>query len=91
MSVFGEQNFKNCFCFRACFQVICLSISDSKFRRLGLLNRGFRMESIAKDDISWKSCLMNFGIDVYCFLEALRAAFLVFQALKTGLKTKRFF
>ena len=44
-----------------------LSISESKFRRLGLPNRGFRMEGIAKIDFSWKSFLMNFGIDFYVF------------------------
>lgn len=36
------------FLFRACFQVILLSISESSFRRLGLANRGFRFEGIAR-------------------------------------------
>ena len=45
MSVVGHQNVeKN----QACFQVISLSISDSKFQRVGLPSRGFRIEKIAK-------------------------------------------
>ena len=38
------------------------AIPDSIFRRLGLPNRGFRMEGIAKIDFSWKSFLNNFRI-----------------------------
>ena len=45
--------------FRACFQVIFLSISEYKFRR--------RKECIAKVDYSWKPFLMNFGIGFCCF------------------------
>ena len=41
-----------------------LSISNSKFRRLGLPNCCFRMGSIANIDFSWKSILKNLGIDV---------------------------
>ena len=66
------------YCFRACFQVICLSMSELKFRRLGFPNQGFRIESIAKNAFSWKLILMNFGIGFYVLLEALGAAFLVF-------------
>ena len=43
--------------------LIFLAISDSIFRRLGLPNRGFRMEGIAKHDFSWKSFLKNVGVD----------------------------
>ncbi len=68
----------NSFLFRACFQVIFLSISDSEFRYLGLPHRGFRMESIAKIDFSLKSFLMNVGMDFCRFLEALGAVFLFF-------------
>ena len=52
-----------CF-FQTCFQVICLSISDSSFRRLGLPHRRSRMEGIANIDFSWKSFSKNFGIDL---------------------------
>ena len=45
--------------------------SESEFQCLGLPNPGFRMEGIAKIDLSWKSSLMNFGMDFYRFLEAL--------------------
>ena len=48
---------------------------DSKFTCLGLLNRGFRMDS---------------GVYFCCFLEALGAFFLVFAALQTGLKIDAF-
>ena len=49
----------NSFCFRVCFQVIFLSTSASKIRRLGFSNQGFRIEGIAKIDLSWKSFFMN--------------------------------
>ena len=49
-----------------------------KFRHLGLPNRGFRWEGIAKIDVSWKSFLVNLGIDFYRLLEALGAVFLFF-------------
>ena len=64
--------------FLACFQVIFVSISESKFRRLGLQNQGLRIESNAKHAVSWESFLITFGIDFYHLLEALGAAFLVF-------------
>ena len=46
-------------------------ISECKFRRLRLPNRGFRMESIAKNAFSWTSYLINVGIGVSHFLMAL--------------------
>ena len=51
---------KQCVFCLAWFQVILLKISASKFRRLGLPNRGFHMESTAKIIFSWKSFLVNF-------------------------------
>ena len=82
---------KTCFFCLVWFQVFFLPISASRFRRLGLPNRGFRMEGIANIDFSWKSFLMNFGIDFYRFLDASGAVFLTFQASKTSLKTERLF
>ena len=81
--------FTNSFFVLACVQVIFVSISDSSVRRLGLQNRCFRIEGIAKFDLSWKSFLKNFGIDFDCFVDSLGAAFLIFEALKASLKTKR--
>ena len=60
-----------------------LSISESKYR-------GLRSEGIAKIDLSWKSFLMNSGVDWCCFLEASGPVFLVFWALKTDLKIEDF-
>ena len=82
--------FKIRFIFRLVSKSFLLSISDLKFRRPGLPNRHFRMESIAKIDFSWKSFLMNSGMDVCRLFDALGAVFLIFEALKTRLKTKRF-
>ena len=48
-----------------------LLISESEFRRSGLPNRGFRTECIAKNEFAWISCLMNSGIDLCRFFEAL--------------------
>ena len=85
MSFLSSRSFKFCF-LGACYQSICLSISESEFPRLGLPNQDFRMECIAQIAFQWKSFPMNFGIDFYFFLEALRAAFPVLWALKIGLK-----
>ena len=76
--------------FRACSQVIFSSNFKSEIRRLGLPNRGVRIEGIAKFDLSWKLFLMNSGMDFCCFLEALGAVFLVFWALETELKIDDF-
>ena len=76
IAVFGIQNALK-FVFRARFQVIFLSISDSTFRRLGLPNRGFCMEGIAKMTFHRK-VVMDIGGDFFRFLKALGAAFLVF-------------
>ena len=59
------------FSFRACFQVIFVSSSESKFLRLGLPNRGFRMEGIAKNALSWKSCFFVFQDRFLLFSESL--------------------
>ena len=91
MLVFKDQHVKqNVFFVGLVSRSVCLSIPDSKFGRSGLPNRGFRIESIAKIDFSWKSRLMNSGIHFCCFLEALGAVFLTFLALKTDLKTEGF-
>ena len=63
---------------RVCFQVTFLSISESKFRRLGLHVQGFHKEGIAKINFSQKSFFVDFGIEFYFFLETLGAVFLVF-------------
>ena len=52
------------------FPGIFLSIFESKFRRLGLPDRVCHASGIAKNGFSWKSCLMNLGIDL-CFLEEI--------------------
>ena len=66
------------FLFVACAQVIRSSISASIFRHAGLPNLRFSIECIAKVDFSWKSFLVNFGIDFYCFLYALGPVLLIF-------------
>ena len=66
------------FYFYTSFQVICLAIFESNFRRVGLQNRRFRMEGIAKIDLSWKSFLKNSGMDLKCFCEALGTVFRTF-------------
>ena len=50
----------------------------------GFLTRAFRMESIATIDFSWKSFVMNFGIEFYCFSDVLGAVVL-FLCLETDL------
>ena len=64
--------------FQACFQVIFLSISDSRFRRVELPNHGFRIEGIAKNDFSWKSFLMKSRI-VFSFFSSIGSRFSVFS------------
>ena len=59
--------------FRACFQVTFVSLSESTFRWSGLLNLGYRQESIIKKNFSRKSLFAGFC----CFLEALGTFFLV--------------
>ena len=53
-----------------------LFISESTFRRLGLRSRGFRKESIAKVDFSWKSFIKNFEINF--LFDAVGSVFLIF-------------
>ena len=76
------------FLFRIDFQVVISSISESKFRRSGLQNQGFRMESIAKIVFLWISFLMKPGIDLCRFFGSMGAVVLVFWALKTDLKIR---
>ena len=54
---------------------------DSKFRRLGFLEPGFRRTNI----FFTKIVFMDFGVDFYRFLEPLGAVFLSVAALKTSL------
>ena len=61
--VFQIQNAFKFVLFLSLFLCYFLAISDSIFRRLGLPNRGVRMEGIATIDFSWKSFLKNVGID----------------------------
>ena len=55
-----------------------LSVSNSNFRCLGLLNRCFRIEGIAKTVLSWKSRL---NIELLFCSDALGAVFLIFVGL----------
>ena len=50
MSVFQVQNALKIVLFLGLFLCYLLAISDSIFRRLGLTNRGFRIEEIVKND-----------------------------------------
>ena len=68
------------------FQVILLSISGSKFRRLGLPNRRFRRAGVAKNGFSQKSFIMDVGNDFDRFLKVLGASFLVFEPCKQAKK-----
>ena len=79
MSVFQVQiSFKNRFMFKFISILYLLVISESNFRLLGVPNRGFRMEGIAKIDVSWRSFLKNFWIVLLGFVNALGAVFLIF-------------
>ena len=89
MSVVGVQKcVKNRFIVRLVsrlfFSDFCIEFSTF------LTNRCFRMECTAKIDVSWKSFLVNFGMDFCCLSEALGAVFLTFLALKADLKTEGF-
>ena len=59
--------------FEICFSKLvsrsCSSISEFKFRRLGLPNRGFLTEGFANTD--FKSRFTDFGMAFYRFLTAL--------------------
>ena len=67
LSVLGFKMFESSCYLQACFQEIFLSISDSNSRRLGLPSRRVHIECIAKSVFSWKSLLLNSGMDVECF------------------------
>ena len=70
-----SKYFKIC-CFRSCFHVILLSISVSKYRRLGLSNQGFRIEGLQKSIVD--GFLLTLSVDVSRLLNALEAVFSVF-------------
>ena len=68
-----------------------LSISESTFRRLGLPNRGFRKEGIAKNDFSLEFFFYGFRGRCVSFFGGLGSRFfLVYWALQTGLKIEDF-
>ena len=58
---------------------------ESTFGRLELLEPGFSIKGIAKTKFPEKSFFVDFGVDLFCFLDTLGAAFLIFVALETGL------
>ena len=88
---FEFKKLKMLFFVRARFQVIFLSISESKSRRLGLSNRGFRIECIAKIDVSPKSFLMNLGTDLCCFFGSLGSHFSGFLGLENRFEYEHIF
>ena len=55
------------FCFRVCFQIIFLSISDFKFRHLEFPNQSFRMEGVTQTNVWQESFLTDFRMDLFCF------------------------
>ena len=62
VSFWGSKYVKILFVVRLASRSFFLAISDSIFRCLRLPNRCFPIESIAKIDFSWKSCLKNSGM-----------------------------
>ena len=79
MSVFGVQNALKIVLCLGLFPGHLLLISELIFRRLGFPNRRFRKECIAKINFSWKSFLVNFGIEFYSFVAALGTVFSDFK------------
>ena len=77
MSVLKVQNALKIVLFLGSFLCYLFAISDTKFRCLGLQNRGFRNEGIAQIVFSWKSFLKTSGI-VFVLGDALRSVFLTF-------------
>ena len=67
------------------------SIYESKFRRLGLPNRSFCKESLAKLDFSRKSFLMNFLDRFLSFFGGLGGRFSGFLGLENGLEIRGIF
>ena len=65
-------------------------ISGSKSRRLGLLKRGFRLESIVKNNLSQKSFVCGIGVDVVVLFVDSGAIFITFCALDTAFKSDEF-
>ena len=56
-------------------------ISNLIFRCLGLPDRCFRMEGLAKIEFSWKSVSKNFGIDLFVFFPCCWSCFSDFLGL----------
>ena len=69
------------FIFFSLFRSHVLLISNSIFRCLGLPDRCFRMEGLAKIEFSWKSVLKNFGIDLFVFFPCCWSCFSDFLGL----------
>ena len=64
--------------FRACFQVIFLTISDRKHQRLGLPNQGVRIQGIAKIDLFTETVFfVTLKVDFSFLFVVLGAVFLV--------------
>ena len=59
-------------------------IFESKSRRLGLLKQAFGVRGVAKPTFRRNRNSDDFGVDFWCFLVALGAAFLTFAALETS-------
>ena len=76
--------------FQLCFKRAPKSFSpifDSKFKGLGLLSPGFRIEGIAKTNVcSEKSFFYRFRIVFLLLFESLGSSFSGFAALETALR-----
>ena len=66
------------------------SIFGWNYWQLELLERGFRVEGIAKTMFSQKSFFGDSRVVFLCFSEALGVVFLTFSALETGSKIECF-
>ena len=79
---------RNAIFFRACFQVIFLAIFESKFRRLGLPNGGFRIEGIAKKT---EIVFNEFRVRFWLFFRCLGGRFSGFLGPENRLENRRIF
>ena len=67
LNVFWVPRLDIYFCFGFVSRFLFVTIFDSKFRRLGLLKPGVRMESIARNNFSKKAFFMDFEVDLHRF------------------------
>ena len=58
---------------------------------MGLPSRGFRIESIAEIEFSWKSFLMKFGVDFLSFFASLGSRLSDFSSLENRLENEGIF